>query len=101
MEETTMDVNRLTEKAQDAVRQAQALAQRHGQQQIEAEHLAAALLSQDGGVAARVVEKAGASPSTLVQRLQQAIEKLPRVSGGGGAAGQVYISSRVNEVLTN
>ena len=96
-----MDVNRLTEKAQDAVRQAQALAQRHGQQQIEAEHLAVALLSQDGGVAARVVEKAGVAPATLLQRLQQAIEKIPRVSGGGAQAGQVYISSRVNEVFNN
>jgi ATP-dependent Clp protease ATP-binding subunit ClpB len=96
-----MDVNRLTEKAQDAVRQAQALAQRHGQQQIEPEHLAVALLSQDGGVAARVVEKAGVAPATLVQRLQQAIEKMPRVSGGGAQPGQVYISSRVNEVFTN
>src|SRR5438128_5122216 len=96
-----MDVNRLTEKAQDAVRQAQALAQRHGQQQIEAEHLAVALLSQDGGVAARVVEKAGVAPATLLQWLQQAIEKMPRVSGGGAQAGQVYISSRVNEVFNN
>ena len=76
-----MDPNRMTEKAQDAVRQAQSLAQRQGQQQIEVEHLAAALLGQDGGVAARVVEKAGASPATLAQRLQQAIERLPRVSG--------------------
>ena len=96
-----MDVNRLTEKAQDAVRQAQALAQRHGQQQIEAEHLAVALLSQDSGVAARVVEKAGVAPATLLQRLQQAIEKMPRVSGGGAQAGQVFISSRVNEVFNN
>jgi ATP-dependent Clp protease ATP-binding subunit ClpB len=94
-----MDANRLTEKAQDAVRQAQALAQRHGQQQIETEHLAVALLDQEGGVAPRVVEKAGANPRTLVQRLQQALERLPRVSGGGAAGGQVYISPRVNEVL--
>src|SRR5438477_2082157 len=96
-----MDVNRLTEKAQEVLRQAQTLAQRHGQQQIEVEHLALALLSQDGGVAGRVVEKAGASPSTLVQRLQQAVERLPRVSGGGAQAGQVYVSPRVNEILTN
>jgi ATP-dependent Clp protease ATP-binding subunit ClpB len=95
-----MDVNRLTEKAQDALRQAQTLAQRHGQQQIELEHLAQALLSQESGVAARVVEKAGANPSALVQRLQQAVERLPRVSGGGAQAGQVYISPRVNDVLT-
>src|ERR1700730_13571003 len=96
----TMDPNRLTEKGQEAVREAQSLAQRHGQSQIDAEHLAVALLSQDGGVASRVVEKAGASPATLLQRLKQAMEKLPRVSGPGASPGQVYISPRVNEVLT-
>ncbi len=94
-----MDTNRLTEKAQEAIRQAQSLAQRHGQSQIETEHLALALLSQDGGVAARVVEKAGASPGTLLTRLQQAVERLPRVSGPGAGGGQVYVSQRVDEVL--
>jgi ATP-dependent Clp protease ATP-binding subunit ClpB len=96
-----MDANRLTEKAQDALRQAQTSAQRQGQQQIELEHLAVALLAQDGGIAARIVEKAGANTSALVQRLQQAMERLPRVSGGGAQAGQVYVSPRVNEVLNN
>jgi ATP-dependent Clp protease ATP-binding subunit ClpB len=95
-----MDPNRLTEKGQEAVREAQSLAQRHGQSQIDVEHLAVALLSQDGGVASRVVEKAGASPATLLQRLKQAVEKLPRVSGPGASPGQVYISPRVNDVLT-
>ena len=85
--------------AQDAVRQAQSLAQRQGQQQIEVEHLAAALLGQKDGIAARAVEKAGASPAALTQRIQQAIERMPRVSGSGAPAGQVYISPRVNEVL--
>jgi len=96
-----MDLNRLTEKGQDAIRQAQSLAQRHGHPQIEAEHLALALLSQDGGVAPRVVEKAGVAPATLVQRLQRALERLPRVSGPGAAAGQIYIAPRVDEVLRN
>ena len=94
-----MDPNRMTEKAQDSIRQAQALAQRGGQSQIEPEHLAVALLSQDGGVAPRVVEKAGAAVSTLLQRLQQALTRLPRVSGPGAPAGQVFVSPRVNEVL--
>jgi len=49
--------------------------------------LAVALLSDDGGVAARVVEKAGASPSTLAQRPQQALGRMPRVSGGGASGG--------------
>src|SRR5688572_12299421 len=94
-----MDLNRLTEKAQDAIRQAQGLAQRGGQSQIEVEHLAVALLTQDGGLAPRIVEKAGASPATLVQHLQQALGRLPRVSGPGAAAAQVYIAPRVEEVL--
>src|SRR5688500_9827185 len=93
-----MDPNRLTEKAQGALRQAQTLAQRQGHQQIDVEHLAVGLLSDEGGVASRVVEKAGVSPSTLVQKLQQALAKMPRVSGGG-AGGQVYLAPRVDEVL--
>jgi ATP-dependent Clp protease ATP-binding subunit ClpB len=94
-----MDPNRLTEKAQDAIRQAQSLAQRHGQSQIEVEHLALALLAQDGGVAGRIVEKVGASPATVRQRLEQAVQKLPHVSGPGATGGQVYVSPRVDEVL--
>ena len=82
-----MDPNRLTEKAQDAIRQAQSLAQRHGHPQIDVEHVALALLGQDGGVAPRVVEKAGVSPAALAQRLQQALDKLPRVSGPGASRG--------------
>jgi ATP-dependent Clp protease ATP-binding subunit ClpB len=95
-----MDPNRLTEKAQDVMRDAQTQAQRQGHSQIEAEHLAVALLEQDGGVASRVVEKAGASPATLLQRLKQALGRLPRVSGPGAQPGQIYITPRVNEVLT-
>src|SRR6266566_2018554 len=74
--DTAMDPNRLTEKAQDVVRQAQSTAQRQGHSQIEAEHLAVGLLEQEGGV-------------------------VSRVSGSGVQSGQVYISSRVNEVFTN
>src|SRR5262245_44019158 len=95
-----MDLNRLTERAQDVIRAAQTLAQRQGHAQIDVEHLAVALLNQDGGIAPRIVEKAGGNPASLVQRLQQVIERLPRVSGPGAPAGQVYISPRLNEVLS-
>src|SRR5437867_2450316 len=95
-----MDLNRLTEKAQDVIRGAQVLAQRRGDAQIDVEHLAVALLNQDGGVAPRMVEKAGGKPASLVQRLEQALDRLPRISGPGAPAGQVYIAPRVNEILT-
>jgi ATP-dependent Clp protease ATP-binding subunit ClpB len=94
-----MDPNRMTEKAQDSIRQAQNLAQKGGQSQIEAEHMAVALLAEDGGVARRIVEKAGAKAGALVERLQQALSRLPRVSGPGAQPGQVYVSPRVNEIL--
>jgi ATP-dependent Clp protease ATP-binding subunit ClpB len=94
-----MDANRLTEKGQDAIRQAQDLAQRRGHPQIDTEHVAVALLGQDGGVAARVVEKAGGNLAVLMQRLQQALDRLPKVSGPGAPAGQVYIAPRLNDVL--
>src|ERR1700687_1988180 len=77
-----MDPNRLTEKGQEALREAQSLAQRQGHSQIDAEHLAVALLSQDGGVASRMVEKAGASPSALLQRLRQGPAQTPPGAAG-------------------
>ena len=44
-----MDFNRLTEKSQEAIRQAQSIAIEHGNQQLDAEHLLLALLDQEGG----------------------------------------------------
>ncbi|HKY33914.1 MAG TPA: ATP-dependent chaperone ClpB [Candidatus Polarisedimenticolia bacterium] len=94
-----MDINQLTEKSQDAIAHAQWLARRHGQTQVEAVHLALALLSQEGGVARRVIEKAGASPDELARRLQEATGRLPRLTGTGAAQGQVYVSTAVNDAL--
>src|ERR1044071_6098435 len=54
-----MDINRFTEKAQEAIRSAQSKAVRYGQQQIDVEHLLAALLEQEGGLAASILLKAG------------------------------------------
>ena len=68
-----MDLNRLTEKAQEAIRQAHGLAERQGHPQIDAEHLAIALLTQDEGVAMRVLNRAlpvepFLSPAVIAER---------------------------------
>ena len=94
-----MDLNQLTEKAQEALRQAQALARGHGHPQVDVEHVALALFTQEGGIAPRVAEKAGVNPAILVQSLQQALGRMPRVSGTAAPAGQIYISPRVDEVF--
>src|SRR5687767_6430006 len=80
-----MDINRFTEKAQEAVLAARNLAARNGQQQIEPEHLLLALLEQDGGVAGAILQKSGASPETLGDRVRREVQRLPKVSGAGDA----------------
>ena len=94
-----MDINRFTEKLQEAVRAAQSLAARYGNQQIDVEHLVAALLSQEGGLAPSILAKAGLPVEALRKRVEADLERLPKVSGPSGAPDQVYVSSRLNKLL--
>ncbi len=92
-----MNLDKFTIKAQEALAEAQRLVTEYGQQQIEPEHILKALLADPEGVAQAIVKKYGVPLPQLEQKLEQAIEKLPRVSGGG----QVYLSRRANEILNN
>jgi ATP-dependent Clp protease ATP-binding subunit ClpB len=94
-----MDINRLTEKAQEALRAAQGGATRLGHQQIDVEHLLLALLDQEGGLARSVLEKTGVDADLVRQRLETELARLPKVSSASGAAGEVYITSRLNRLL--
>src|SRR5580700_3543374 len=96
-----MDFNRFTEKLQDAVRSAQTLALRFGNQQVDVEHLLFALLDQDGGLVPSVLNKADIAVDVLYQRLQQEIERLPKVSGPSGAPDQIYVTPRLQKLLAN
>jgi ATP-dependent Clp protease ATP-binding subunit ClpB len=91
-----MDLNRLTEKAQGAVVAAQELARSHNHSQIEPEHLLLALVGQEGGIAPQVLRKLEVDPSLVRQRLE---EELGRMAQVHGAAAQVYISSRLQQVF--
>ena len=94
-----MDINRLTEKAQEALRAAQSEATRLGHQQLDVEHLLLALLDQEGGLARSVLEKTGVDADLVRQRLETELARLPKVSSASGAAGEVYITSRLNRLL--
>ena len=96
-----MDFNRLTEKSQEAIRQAQAKAIEYGNQQVDVEHLLAALLEQEGGLAPSILLRADVPLSTLHKRLTQELEKLPKVSGSGTSPDQVYVTTRLSQLLTN
>src|SRR5690242_12947730 len=94
-----MDINRFTEKLQEGLRAAQSKAVRNGNQQIDSEHLLAALLEQEGGLAPSILNKADIPVAALTRRLEQEIAKLPKVSGPAAGADQVYITTRLQQLL--
>jgi len=95
-----MDLNRFTEKSQEALRGAQALATRRNHQGVDVEHLLTALLEEREGLAAALFAAAGIAPSAVRERVEQELNRLPQVSGPGTEAQQVYITQRLARLLT-
>src|SRR3954471_16696928 len=76
-----MDFQKLTIKAQEAFASAQGDAIARGNPELTPEHLLAALVDQDGGVAPRILEKAGESPTALRARLEEQPSRVPPMGG--------------------
>jgi ATP-dependent Clp protease ATP-binding subunit ClpB len=94
-----MDINRFTQKAQEAISSAQTKAARYGHQQVDVEHLLASLLEQEGGLATSIFTKAEVKIDNLKRRVEQELERMPKVSGPGGTPDQIYITGRLNRLL--
>src|SRR5258708_39679203 len=94
-----MDINRFTEKAQEAVRAAQTLATRYSNQQIEVEHLLQALLDQQDGLVPSIRTRAGVNVDPLKGAVEREINKMPKVTGPSGPGDQVYITARRKKVF--
>jgi len=92
-----MRFDKLTLKAQEALQEAQALAEKHEHQQIEPEHLLLALLQQSEGIVPRVFQKLGANIPSILSQLEERLKEIPKVYGGG--LGQVYLAPRLQKVL--
>ncbi len=91
-----MQFDKFTMKSQEAIQEAQKLAQSRGNQQIRPEHLLKALLTQSEGVVPSVLKKMGVQIAGIIQRLDEAIDKFPQVSGAGA---QIYLSAELNQVF--
>jgi ATP-dependent Clp protease ATP-binding subunit ClpB len=96
-----MDFNRYTEKLQEAVRAAQNLALRYGHQQVDVPHLLAALLDQEGGLAVSILMRAGVDVAALRRRIEGELDRLPKVSGPTGGPDQIYVTQRLNRLMTS
>ena len=96
-----MDLNRFTEKLQDAVQGAQSNALRNGNPQIDVEHLLLALLDQEGGLAPSIFNKADIPLGSFRSLVEKEIDRFPKVSSplGGQPAGQIYITNRMQTLL--
>src|SRR5690349_16863621 len=90
------NINRFTEKSQEAVIRAQQIAEELNHSQVEPEHLFAALLQQEEGIVPQVLQRVGANPRDLLQQVQTELDHQPKVSGSGV---QVGISPRLRKVL--
>ncbi len=92
-----MNINKFTQKSMEAVQACEKLAYEYGNQQIEQEHLLYSLLTLEDSLLLKLVTKMEINGSQIAEEARQAVEKLPKVSGGG----QLYISSDLNKVLIN
>ena len=90
-----MNAEKFTQKSIEALNAATALANENGNQQITSLHLLHALLTDEEGVCARVIEKMGVPSKKTVEDIESAINKLVKVQGKGGE----YISQDLSEVL--
>src|SRR5210317_556930 len=94
-----MDINRMTQKTQDALQAAQSLAVHFGHVEVDGEHLLLALLEQEGGLVPRLVARLDIDLRNLVAATRKELEKIPSVSGPGVEAGKVYVTQRFNQLL--
>jgi ATP-dependent Clp protease ATP-binding subunit ClpB len=91
-----MRLDKLTTKSQEALQQAQSLAEKRNHQAIDVEHLLFALLGQKEGVVLSLLQKLGASTSSLTERLQKALDRVPQVTG---STGQTFITPRLKKII--
>ncbi|MBN2068576.1 MAG: ATP-dependent chaperone ClpB [Opitutales bacterium] len=94
-----MDPNRLTEKAREAVLEAQQEARRNNHQQVDVWHLLSALVKQREGIVPVVLTAAEITPSAVELSLARELDKLPKVTGSVDTS-QIYITQAVQDVFT-
>ena len=92
------DLSKWTQKAQEALRLARETAIRYSHQQLDAEHLLLALISQPDGLAASLLQRMGIPLPQLRARLDEALERKPRVSGDT-EEGKLYVTQTLNDLL--
>ncbi len=95
-----MNLNKLTQKSQEALSEAQNIAISRGHQAVDVDHLTLALLSQKDGLIPTILEKIGANAATVSARIERLLAEKPRVTGGY-EKDKIYLSQNLSQVLTD
>ena len=88
-----MDLNRLTEKSQEALRQAHTIATRRSHQGVDMEHIFSALIDAPEGIVPAILGQADVPLARLKEGVEHALSRIPQVSAGG--PDQVYVTQRL------
>jgi len=90
-----MNIEHFTEKAREAISDAAQLARQYNHNQVEVEHLLAALLTQEGGVVQQVIAKVGGDLAAAQRIVDEELERMPHVYGGS----EPGVSPRLRKLL--
>ncbi|TAN43730.1 MAG: ATP-dependent chaperone ClpB [Candidatus Methanoperedens sp.] len=94
-----MEFDKFTLEAQESFASAQKLVISRKQQQIDVEHLLISMINQKDSLALKILQKLGVNIGWILSQLEDEINRLPRVEGAG--EGQVYISARLNQIVSD
>ncbi len=94
-----MDLNKFTQKSREAISEAQNIAIKYNNQQVDVEHLAYTLVSQEEGLIPSILERGNIDVSAYRDSIEREIQNLPKVMGPGAQPGQIYVTHRLNDVL--
>ncbi len=94
-----MDMNQMTEKSLEALREAQGLAATSGQQAIEDVHLFAALMHAKEGLVPEIFASLGKSAETICREADALVDSLPKIGGSGYDPDKIYLSAGLDAVL--
>ena len=94
-----VDINKLTQKSQQALAEAQNIATRMGHNEVDGEHLLMALLDQPEGLVPRLLDQAAADTAALRSDLERELDRRPKVSGPGAQPNQVSVTRRLAALL--
>ena len=87
--------DKFTIKAQEAIQEAQEIAEKKNHQEITPEHLLLALLIEEGGIVSSILKNLGVDRGQIINQVEEHVDRLPKVFGGG----QLYISPGLKRVL--